>query len=480
MNQSRLLKYIEQLSKKERDRFLLFVESPYFNQHEKTTQLLKYILKYIDQINSAKLSKEATYKRLYPKQAYDEQQIHNLMSYLKKLYHRFISILHLEDQDFQEQLFTLEAAYKFHQFDLLKNRSKQLKKSLEKHPYQNSSYYFTNYRMNYLLGYYNTEYEDRSDSVNLQQMMDSLDKYYIAEKLENCCHITANMMMMNTSFDIHFLNELLEYLHNNWERYSSEPSIELYHTILLSLQEEHNPAHYRQLKKILDTRIGQLTPKEGYDLYRFAYNHCIRRINQGDSVYQVELFKLYKQGLKNGLLYKNGLLSEWDFKNITTLGCSLKEFEWTERFLQSNKDNLPAHRRENAYNYNLANLYYNKKLYHDALSVLLLVQFTDVKYHLNTTFLLLRTYYALKDTEALLSLIETFRIYVMRNRKMTTDQKRGYTNFLRFAKKLVLLKHQSTAYSTKTLTEKLQQLHGKIENTENVINRFWLLEECAA
>ncbi|NBC08183.1 MAG: hypothetical protein GVY26_13400, partial [Bacteroidetes bacterium] len=111
-------------------------------------------------------------------------------------------------------------------------------------------------------------------------------------------------------------------------------------------------------------------------------------------------------------------------------------------------------------------------------SALLVVQFTDVKYHLSTTFLLLRTYYALKDTEALLSLIETFRIYVIRNRKMTVEQKRGYTNFLRFAKKLVLVKHQASTYSKKDYVKELEELRGKIDDTENVINRYWLLEEC--
>ena len=173
-----------------------------------------------------------------------------------------------------------------------------------------------------------------------------------------------------------------------------------------------------------------------------------------------------------------GMLSEWNYKNITALGCSLKEYEWTENFIQEYKDMLPSHRRENAYNYNLAHLYYNKKQYNEALSVLLLVQFTDVKYHLNTSFLLLRTYFALKDTEALLSLIDTFRIYVIRNRKITTDQKRGYTNFLRFAKKLVLIRHQAPAYSRQTVEEKLVDLAKKVESTSNVINKYWLLEEC--
>ncbi len=90
----------------------------------------------------------------------------------------------------------------------------------------------------------------------------------------------------------------------------------------------------------------------------------------------------------------------------------------------------------------------------------------------------MRTYYALHDTEALLSLIETFRIYVIRNQRITTEQKRSYTNFLRFAKKLVQLRHHASTYSKKALREKLDELAAKVENTENVINKYWLLEEC--
>ena len=330
------------------------------------------------------------------------------------------------------------------------------------------------------MGYYSGMYEDRSKPTLLQGMVDSLDRYYILEKLRHSCHIMANVIMLNTAYKFHFLEELLKYIDANWQEYENDTPIVLYYTIFRSLEQEDNPAYYTQLKEMLANDIPKLSKDEQGDLYSFAINYCIRRINQGDRDFQRELFQLYKQGLKAGLILDNGILSEWNYKNITALGCSLKEFEWTEDFIQIYKEKLLVERQENAYNYNLAHLYYNKKLYNEALSVLLLVQFTDVKYHLNTTFLLLRTYYALKDTEALLALIETFRIYVMRNKKMTTDQKKGYTNFLRFAKKLVLLKHQAAAYTRSGLHEKLDHLHTKISGTRNIINKFWLLEECRA
>ena len=479
MHQSKLVRYIRELPAKKRERFRQFVSSPYFNQHQKTIEMLEYIIKQIERSNP-KLDRQEVFKQLFPREKYQEQKLHNVMSYLKKQYHRFLAIQYFEEQDFSEAIYTLEAAFDSNQFDLLKNRAKQLEKTMRSHKNQGSAYLFANYRLNFLMAYYTGEFEDRYRSDNFQKMIDNLDQYYLVEKLQITCRLTANMILINTNYNFHFLEELLAYMHKHWDYYKQNPSIELYYTILMSLREEQNPVHYEKMKELLASKVDRFSASEVGDLYTFSYNYCIRRINTGDSAYQRELFNLYNQGLNNGLLLTNGLISEFDYKNITTLGCALKEFDWTEQFIQEYKERLPANKRENAYNYNLANLYYNKKMYNEASSTLLHVQFTDVKYHLSTTFLLLRTYYALKDTEALLSLIETFRIYVMRNRKMTTGLKRGYTNFLRFAKKLVLLKHHSSTYSKKVLDEKLDKLVEKINNTENVINRQWLLNECRA
>jgi hypothetical protein len=477
MYQSRLGKYIQALSPKSRERFRLFANSPYFNLHEKTARLLDLFLSHIDTKPKA-LEKEAAFRKLFPGQPYDEQQIHNLMSYLKKLYLRFISYEHLEQKRYYEQVFTIEAAYEEHQFDILTNRGKQLQKKLDEDAIHDSDFFFASYRINHALGYYSGHYIDRAHTDIFQHMLDDLDKYYIVEKLRNCCHLTANSIMMNTAYNFHFLDELLQYLESNWAAFEQERSIVLYYTILMSLRDEENPAYYQRLKQMLAEEMGGVSKSEGRDLYSFSYNYCIRMINAGYNEYQSELFDLYRQGLRQGLVLEKGMISEWDYKNIATLGAGLQEFEWTEQFLNDYREKLPPHRQENAYNYNIGNLYFNKKRYNDALSALLLVQFTDVKYHLSTTFLILRTYYAMKDTEALLSLIETFRIYVIRNRKITTEEKRGYTNFLRFARRLVMLKHHASTFTRKVLDEELGKLAEKIEQTQNVMNKFWLLEEC--
>lgn len=475
--QSRIVKHIQELSTRDRERFLSFVEAAYFNQHEKTKELLEITLDYIERPNG-QLERNSLFQRLFPGEKFDEQRLHNVMSYLKKLYTRFLAYQFMEDNPLQEQLFTLEAAYEGKQFDFMLNRAKQLEKNILQHPHQDATYHFINYRLHHLIGYYNSEYVDRSKTETFQKMINHLDRYYIIEKLRTSCDLVANMILFNTTYDLGFLEDLLGYVQKNWQQFESDTSILLYYTILMSLKDEKNAEHYAQLKYLLKTKAQELTTREGRDLFHFASNYCIRQINLRNSQYQRELFELYQSGLNTEMLLPNNTISEWDYKNITTLACSLKEFEWTEQFLENFKDRLPQHRRENAYNYNLANLYYNKKMYSQTLSVLLRVQFTDMVYHISTTFLLLRTYHALRDTEALLSLMDTFRIYVIRNKKLTTVEKKGYTNMLRFAKKMVLLKHNTSTFSKKIFVEKMNTLREKIEATQNIINKQWLLEEC--
>lgn len=478
MKNSKIITYISDLTLRDRDRFLHFVYSPYINQHQKTRELLDVLLKHLDK-GTQEVNMERLFGKLFPGDVFEEQKLHNLFSGLKKLYLRFLALEELELNPLAEELLVLESCNRKNFFDLLVARSRLLDKKLDEYPVHDNSYHYTRYRMRVMLGYHAGTFGDRAKtSDTFQEMMDHLDRYYLAEKLRHACHLLAHSMLLNLRYDFGMLPMLVDTIAENPEKYTTDADIEAYYTIWMSLQKEDQEGYYLHMKNILRDRFDALSKNAQTDLYGFANNYCIRQINAGNSSYQDELFELYKQGLERELLLINGHLSEWDYKNIATLGCSLKAFEWTEHFLETFQTKLPANRRENAYNYNLANLYYNKRQYDKVLSTLFRVQFTDVKYHLNTTFLLLRTYYAKGDVEALFSLIDTFRVYILRNRQIAATEKKGYTNFLGFAKQLVKIKLQGPVYQRVSIDAQLVVLRKRIEETENVINKYWLLEQC--
>ena len=479
MESSKIVQYIFNFPQKQQTKFLQFVQSPFYNQHQPTIQLLEYILSQIGK-KKKKLEKEYVFKKLYPNKPYNEQRLFNLLSNLKKLLNRFQAAIYLEENPKMEALLCIETTYQNQQFDLMLNRAKQLEKNLEKKSDQDEHYYYLKYRLDYMLGYQKGIYADRSNSAPLQKMMHQLDRYYILEKLRHSCHLVANSMLMNTQYDWSLLDVIQNYIEQHQDLYRDDIAIWMYRTVLRSLRDSHNAEHYEKMKAYLHNQIDAFTVAEQEHLYLFSYNYCILQVNRGNTAYLEELFSLYQRGLTSKLIYNNGILSEWDYKNIATLGAKLKKFEWTEWFINNQRNKLAPTHRENVYQYSLAYLHYTKGKYREVLSNLLHVQYTDVQYHLSSSFLLLRTYYKMKDTEALLSLIETFRIYVLRNKQMTTDKKKGYFNFLKLVKKLVLLKHDYHAYSKTELKKKLEELHHQIDKTDNIINRAWLVEELVA
>ncbi len=477
MAKSKIVQYVEALNPKQKERFRQFVNSPYFNQHKKTQQLLDVLIK---QLNRKKpnISKEFLFKQLYPQEKFDEQKLFNVMSYLKKMYQKFLAYEYVESHETKTELLTLEAAFKHNRgASLLKNRARYLEKKINDDPQKDYQYYFTNYRINYLLGFHEDEYSGKDKQVALQKMLTNFDLYYMSEKLKMCCLLYGNKITSNRDYEFYFLEELLAYIRGNWDKLKENIVIKLYYHILMSQMEE-DVEHYKKLKEILEHEFQYLNKEDQKNLYDAAQNYCTTRFNKGEYHYINDLFELCQLGVKTKMLLADGYISEWDYKNTTTIGGVLQKFDWTEQFLEDFKQYLPAHKRENAYNYNRANLFFHQKKYDKVQRALLNVQFTDVKYHINSTILLLRTYYKTGDTEALLSSIETFRIFIMRNKEITTNQKRGHTNFLRFKKKLALLKHNHDFYATAEYEKKLAKLKTDIEKADPVMNKYWLLEEC--
>jgi hypothetical protein len=252
------------------------------------------------------------------------------------------------------------------------------------------------------------------------------------------------------------------------------PLISIYYHSIMTLYNDNNndndnTEHFAQLVASLNTHHQLLAPFEAREYYTVALNYCVRRINMGETAYFIKLFNLYKLLLQNEIIFDNGILPEWDYKNVITIGLRLGEFDWVERFLQEYSQKLPHHLRENALTYNLAKLYFAQADYQKVIEQLRDVQYIDVVYSLDSRATLLKTYYELRAYEALESNLESFRIYLLRNKTIATNVKKQYENLIRFTKKIMLL--------SKNDQKAKQQLIAKIEATEQIGDKKWLLEK---
>jgi hypothetical protein len=476
---SKVVKQIILMDGRERERLRQFVDSPYFNQHQRTAKLLYLVLDELESKRPA-LSKERVFKKIFPKEgAYRDQPLADLMSSLMKLINRFLAIEQVLEEPFAEDVLALERAQEANRFELLQNRVKRLRRKLAKAARQSKDYYWANYRLYAVFGYFRNKYENRSDADPLQQMLYALDRFYIVEKLRHACHLTANSMLMNTTFEFGFLDTILAYINSDQgqELLRKDVAISCYYHILMSLREPEVPLHYDQLRHYLNQEFDSFPPQEQKNILDFASNYCIARINAGDQTYLRELFEIYRRGMTTEALYENGIISEWNYKNIVTIGCGVKEYDWTEDFMERNYERLPEKRRENAYAMNKAQYYYSRGLFDEAGKHLRKVEDADLKYHLARVLLEVRIAYDRQETNFLLSQLESLRLYVRRQQKMSTKEKRGYLNYIRFSKALATLRHQEEFMGRKQFATKLKNLHGKIKETDPLVAGQWLLRE---
>jgi hypothetical protein len=477
MRDAKVIRQIEAMDGRERERLRQFVRSPYFNRHKATSLLLDFIVK---ELNKAKPKMEEARAQDAVKAGKTEQSLADLQSALMKLVNRFLAIEQLQTESFREEVLTLKRTKELQRFSLLDNRGKRLDGKVAKHKLRDGDTHLAAYEWKSINGYRQGQ-TDRANTSEMQAMLNHLDRFYLVEKLRHACQLTANMMLMATHYELLFLEPILEHLASGTGRelldHGQEPSIEAYYHILMSLREPDQKKHYDRMMYYLGEGFDRLPSEHQTDVYSFASNYCIKRIMSGHANYRMELFDLYRRGVSTGLMYDKGKISEFDYKNVVTIGSANKEFEWTERFIEENRERLPENRRDNAYALNKARFLYSLQRLDGAAALLVTVTDSDIVYHLARVLLQVRIAYDQRDQDFALNTLETFRIYLRRSQKMSGKDKRSYNNYLRFAKQLVNLKHLRDFTDKATYAKKMTALHQSITETELIVERSWLLGE---
>ena len=86
----------------------------------------------------------------------------------------------------------------------------------------------------------------------------------------------------------------------------------------------------------------------------------------------------------------------------------------------------------------------------------------------------LQSYYELEEFEALLSLLDTFRLYVRRHKTQSDYRKKANLNMLKIVKKVVKLKEKSMMITTKQLEKEKEVLVKLYETTSPLSNADWI------
>ena len=436
-------------------------------------KLCDYVLQFAPNFDHVALDKRTVFSFLYEKRAYDENKLNNLISDLLHLLYDFLAYSRFEKQKAIRKLALIEELLEREAFKHVEKNANRLKQLQERTPYRSYGYYENAFRLYEQLDYYELSRAGKAFNENLQLESNHLDLYFICNKFRLACEMESRNRIVKGKYDCHLLQELESYYLQHPELIHI-PAIQVYHKTLQLLRESSNPTHFSDLKALL-VQHGTIFPgNELHNLYNYALNYCIQRINSGDSHFYQEILDIYKVMLKGELIFVNGYLRQWSYKNIITAGIRLQAFDWTEWFIHQYKTRLLPEEQFNAVAYNLAAFYYAKGDLRSALLQLQDVEFTSATYHLGAKIIQLKSYFELGEENAFYALLEAFKKYLHRNKEISDFQKKANRNFLKLAKLLFQIKSGSDWQSQKTIAKKKRDLEIQMNSLEPIANLNWL------
>ncbi len=428
MEDSKLIELLKTFSTRELREFNEFVQSPFFNKNEELVRFYEHLRSLAPAFASAKVQREAVFKALYPKQKYEDKQLNYLNNFLLKLAEQFIAYGRFKDNELIERYHLLEA---YNQRNLDKHYQfiyNQTNKLLDEWPNRNHEFYQLQYLLADISNRHFLKQQIRRYDDRLQLAGDYLDQYYLATKLKYSCEMLDRKMSIAAEYEVRFANVISKLIDDNPQL--DTPPIAIYHTILNMLLDMGNADYFKKLVALTEEHKHHFPMVELKDLYSYAINYCIRRVNQGAPEFMEELFNLYLKSLDAGTLMDGGFLSPWAYKNLIGVGLRLKKFDWTEDFIKEYNEKLAPEFRANALHYNLAELHYYKKEHDKALDHLNNVEFSDIYYNLDTKKMMLKIYYELDEVDALLSLLASFKMFLRRTKLISASNKVAYLNFV--------------------------------------------------
>lgn len=464
MKNSQLLNILAALSKKEQRELRKWLISPAHNQRSDVAQLYEYLSAPGRLEDDKGLEKERIFKKLYPKEAYDDAKIRQAMHFLQETIESYFIYLKNTEDEVTCQL-NLARHY----------REKKLTKLYQKAMRNLDEIHISSHQTDeeFLEKKYQIKREESlqiSETVrtaNFQEMSESAEVGFIARKLKLACGMLSYQRIFRTEFDFGMIEPVLEYVKTK-RTLIEVPHIKVYYDLYWLFKNPQHEPNFFEVKQNIERFEHDFPASEKQDMFMAALNYCIGRMNTGATQYVREAFEINQKGLDAGVFTDGGVISPHNFRNIVAIGTSLKEFDWVDRFINGYQGFLPPENRDNYVQFAEAKLAFEKRDYNQAQRLLIHFDIDDMLINLSAKSMLIRIYYEEGELTTLESLLESMRTYINR-KKSIAYHKLIYNNLIRFTKKLIRVPPRN-----KALKERLRK---NIEDANPLPERKWLLEQ---
>lgn len=473
MPSKKLITLLETLNGHHLNRFRRYLSAPFFNENELLPQLLDLVAPYANSKAPTEgdylAQKKAVWRGLFAQKNYQDAALRRLISELLRHLTAFLAFEHYRNDPRREQEILLhifnKPALQLH----FASAIRQIEETQRKTGLHNADYHYYRYLTEEHL-FQHREKTQRGPEMlyNMANASYHLDCYYIMQRLKHYCGWLDYKNVFAVAVDMHLPAGFLEWLKTT--PYLTEPGVRMYYLLTQLLLQPALEEYYYELKQLLSEQGDLFTIEELRFFYFAIMNYCIdKKINAGNTAFFTELFDIYLILLKKDILIESGVFDAQHYKIIITIGLQLQKFDWVEDFIQSYTNKLPPEEQANALTYNLAKVHFQQAHYNKVIELLREVEYQSINYALGGKLMLLKTYYELNEYLALDSLVDSFRIYLRRNKLISKEVRQQYLNVLRFIKKMSVVRPGDQAA--------IARIRHDIEACHNLADKNWILQK---
>lgn len=475
MTDSKVYIALAHLTVYELNSFRKYLESPYFNVNERLLTLFDIYMPIIrGKSDEGEYTKDLIWEVIYPGASYDDKRYRKMHSELLKIFENFLAQKAYDANKFLQGNLTLEAVRTRKIENLYKSVSASSDRALQ-HNYNRSSEYL-------YARYYNEKqklelYSEaelmrmRGKSiegiVNIDATVKHLDQFYIAEKLKHYVKLLAWKKLISLDQDLDYIDEVYAMMKN--EPVEDIPSIAIYDTIIKTQLDQNDKDSYFSLKQQVEDFIDYFPDDEIGTIYDALLSFAVRMVNKGDLSFQEETLEVYKGALAKETIFENGNISPVNFNNIVFFALRTGNYDWAEQFVDEYQDRLNDKDRTSSVAFSHARIQFYRGDYGKVIELLQEVEMSSVLYTLNSKTILLLSYYELDEFDALDSFVNSFRVYINREKSISTRKKGTYKNLLKYVSKLINMPAGDK--------NGLKKLREEISETPGVGSKPWLIQK---
>lgn len=467
LNDSKLIEILKSLSKQEFKRLDKFIRSPFFNEGPKLIKLYDFFKK--NYSNNDLILKEDLGNFIYKGEKNYDVKLRKLISDFTKILKFYILNLEMENSKLSHNNLLLKICNNRNLPKTFNQTLIESRKENENLKNRDPHYYFHNYYLE-LESFRFGSGRLKDPGASIKKVSDSADNLFLFEKLICIYNINTLRNSFNKidSSELSLTSEVIDHIKQREDHYSKNHIIIFtYYLSSLMAMNINEKEYFFRYKTFVLTNRKKFSPLELHTFYLMMYSYSIQKVNKGDKSFMTEMMDVFKFIDKNVKSVRYMFGFNIYYLNAVNTGMALKEHAWVEKFMNKNKEYLPKENREDVFNLGMANFYFFRKNYDEALNFLIRSDYPNYTYYLMAKILLIKIYFEKDDYEGVLSTIDAMKHYLKRKDLIPERLIRSNSNFLNCVIKLIDRNKKNSILNAERMAKE----------DMSISNREWIIEK---